>query len=439
MILLVTRQVQRYNCRWVLQNRVRNQSSEANIYNDDIYSLIIKDGFKGMDEISKIQEMNELTLNQIIETDNEEKLKQLMKNFQSDIKFSIGYGSGVFQQKGYDKSSLPQIDMIHISEDTNKFHETNLKQFPKHYSFLKYFGMGIIDKIQNYGAGVYFNPYITMKDDSNSESMIKYGVSSRKNLLIDLTEWSSLYLAGRLQKPVKFLKDEDSVIKLVNQYNLKNASVLALIMLNNSKNKKFSETKLYETISQISYMGDPRMLIGGENPNKVKNIVFKQFKNFQKLYNPIIRYLINESYIKKVTTNEFENNLDLMKTSKIINQLPLQFRRRLFKNYHKKYLTEFHNDESAKKLLSECIGGRRVNEQTAKYSTLRSELADNDIGPFTLAIAKDESLVKAITSTIKYTVAYPAFTQTIKGICTAGLIKSVKYAWEKKIKHWNLK
>ena len=93
---------------------------------------------------------------------------------------------------------------------------------------------------------------------------------------MDLSEWHSLYFAGRLQKPVNFITTNDPRVKFLNQYNLKNAMTIAIFLIDgegNSRQATFNERQLYEQITKLSYLGDFRMYIGGENPNKLKNIV----------------------------------------------------------------------------------------------------------------------------------------------------------------------
>ena len=66
----------------------------------------------------------------------------------------------------------------------------------------------------------------------------------------DLLEWDTLYLAGRLHKPVKILRDEPRV-RLANQVNLVSALRTALLLLP----EEFTEYDLYSTIAGLSYMG----------------------------------------------------------------------------------------------------------------------------------------------------------------------------------------
>lgn len=394
-------------------------------YRDEYYRTVVAQGYQGVKEDIKIGR-EEMT-NQYMHTNNEDRLEQLIDNFRSPIEFSFGYGLGVFEQSGYDIKKKPQIDMIHIVREPKRFHTSNLRQFAEHYSFLKMFGINSISKIGEYGAGVYFNPYVSMRDHDEQENMIKYGVISRKDALTDLSEWSSLYLAGRLQKPVKYLKEEgeEQMIQKLNQYNLKSAFGVALLMM---KEDRINEVKLYERIAQLSYMGDIRMLIGGENPNKVKNIVSKQYKNFQTLYEPITQYFVDQGVIRVLSETQQTQDLDdkirgfkLQLTSdkkmNIISQLPLQFRKKLYQSYEKKYSAELKRDSEAQRVLHQ-----------QSYDSVKP-------GIYVKSIANDEYFRKTLINTVKYTVAYPAVCQTLKGVFTAGLVKSFKYAWEKKVKN----
>lgn len=67
----------------------------------------------------------------------------------------------------------------------------------------------------------------------------------------DLLNWETLYLAGRMHKPVKILKD-DARVRLAQQVNLASALRTALLLLP----KDFTEEELYLTISSISYKGN---------------------------------------------------------------------------------------------------------------------------------------------------------------------------------------
>ena len=112
---------------------------------------------------------------------------------------------------------------------------------------------------------------------------IKYGVTTVDNLCADLLNWRTLYLAGRMHKPLRIIKD-DARVRLTQQVNLTSAVRAALLTLPDS----FSETQLFERIAGISYTGDPRMMLPAENRGKVTNIVSTQGPQFRELYHRLV-------------------------------------------------------------------------------------------------------------------------------------------------------
>lgn len=381
--------------RWVSRYHFRFNSSVSGFgpashttpYSDKYYQPIISEGFKGFDKLIIPKDFK--AANQDLDVPEKSKqlenLKSIINSFESPIKVSIGYGSGVFPQIGYEKENNEetQIDFINIVENNDKFHKQNLKQHPSHYSVKFPF---LIRLIQG-KSGIYFNPFV--KTDFG---IIKYGIISKNTSLIDLSEWSSLYFAGRLHKPVNFIKDEDEIIKFLNQFNLKNAMTLSILLI---EKNQFSEIELYEQITSLSYLGDFRMYIGGENPNKVKNIVDKQFLLFKKLYEPILEYFIHRNILVITDNNEinrtFRKNLTINNKIKLISTLPLQFRIKLYKMYQEKSIKEI--------------------------------VKDKDLG---------NNLIKVISKTITTS----SIKQAIKGFFSSGIIKSLKYAIAKQVKFW---
>jgi translocator assembly and maintenance protein 41 len=132
---------------------------------------------------------------------------------------------------------------------------------------------------------------------------IKYGVTTVDNLCSDLLNWRSLYLAGRMHKPLRIIKD-DARVRLTQQVNLTSAVRAALLTLP----QEFSETHLFERIAGISYMGDPRMMLPAENRGKVGNIVRNQAPQFKELYHrlvvglPGVHWPVQSSTIQQDTT-----------------------------------------------------------------------------------------------------------------------------------------
>lgn len=99
----------------------------------------------------------------------------------------------------------------------------------------------------------------------------------------DLLNWNTLYLAGRMHKPIRIIKD-DARVRLTQQVNLASAARAALLTLP----ERFDEKTLFEAIAGISYAGDPRMMLPAENRSKVANIVSRQSPQFHELYHRLI-------------------------------------------------------------------------------------------------------------------------------------------------------
>lgn len=290
----------------------KTTDSEVNhAENNDLY--LLEKGIKKTDERASqftnyLYKINRLPPNygdnQLLAIDKglQGELEAIVSHFESPIKYAFGYGSGVFQQAGYSKDAKkPQIDMIFGVTHPDHFHSLNIRQNPQHYSSLSYFGSDFISRFQEVGAGVYFNPFTNINGHD-----VKYGVVSMSRLLKDLATWDSFYLAGRLQKPVKVLKN-DLRVQYWNQLNLKAAATLVKHKLTTNKSgKDFSELEFYKEITALSYLGDIRYKLGGENPKKIDNIVEKNLENFKLYYEPIYKdvFLNNSTYLPQNFTLE---------------------------------------------------------------------------------------------------------------------------------------
>ncbi|KAK4213490.1 mitochondrial matrix Mmp37-domain-containing protein [Rhypophila decipiens] len=376
-----------------------------------------------------------------------EVLKQIPWAFRAPIRYAFAYGSGVFPQSKssgrvptdeeiraiHPKAPLAvqraqdgtpkMIDFIFGVSHTQHWHSLNMKQHRDHYSALASLGSGAVSYVQDHmGAGVYFNPYIVVNG-----ILIKYGVVQLSTLEKDLTTWDTMYLAGRLHKPVKILRD-DARIRVANQMNLISALRTALLLLP----PKFTEEELYGTIAGISYLGDPRMALPTENPSKVKNIVGNNMANFRRLYLPLIETLPNLEY-NDPGCNEKDwvwgdknltlvQDMDPIKRGNMVRRLPKAFRSRLYFQYQKKFAIpqlEFN------KMMEES-----QNEDTVAFKRREG-------GGFEQRIAQDspEELRQYIRTVIKQTIGWPATTQSLKGPLTSGLRKSWRYLMEKFAKY----
>ncbi len=146
------------------------------------------------------------------------------------VDFAIAYGSGVFKQSNHN-SSNSMIDLVLAVEDPLQWHSVQLMQHPEHYSSLRYLGPAAIVYVQEQlGAGVYYNtlapipgskqmsmhgqkryffdiyvwfPKYGLFLSTNVCLLVKYGVVRTSTLYSDLRDWNTLYLSGRMHKPVQ--------------------------------------------------------------------------------------------------------------------------------------------------------------------------------------------------------------------------------------------
>ncbi|CAI7656565.1 unnamed protein product [Penicillium pancosmium] len=331
----------------------------------------------------------------LINQEFKEALRQILWQFRAPIRYAFAYGSGVFTQTGASSSSSTH---------------------PSAPAAIKNMQQGS----DRFGAGVYFNTHITVNG-----TLIKYGVVNLDTLCTDLTQWNTLYLAGRLQKPVKILRDHPKV-RLANQMNLLSALRVALLLLP----EHFSEFELYSTIAGISYMGDLRMVLPAEDPGKVRNIVSGQMAHFRRLYAPLIENLPNVNFSDpRCSQNDWIDDpdailsmvqdMDPVKRGNMVRRLPESFREKVYFQYQSRY----------------AIPRADFDKMMAENNDSQDIVRRPQGGPFERRIASDESLQQEVSTSIMKTIRWPSTVQTIKGPLTAGLGKSWTYLKEKREKH----
>ncbi|ORY64841.1 mitochondrial matrix Mmp37-domain-containing protein [Pseudomassariella vexata] len=378
----------------------------------------------------------------IIDREFKECMRQLLWKFRAPIRYAFAYGSGVFPQSQGDKatesefkavhpnapvavqraqkSSPKMIDFIFGVSHTQHWHSLNLMQHRNHYSALGSLGSGAVSAVQDkWGAGVYFNTYVTIEGIT-----IKYGVVTLETLKRDLREWDTLYLAGRLHKPVKILRD-DPQVRMANQINLMSALRTALLLLPPT----FTERALYSTIAGISYLGDPRMAFPTENPQKVANIVSNNMQNFRRLYAPLVESLPNVTFDDPACNEpdwvwnqdsvlKLQQDMDPVKRGNMVRRLPKAFRAKLYFEYQKELQIP---QLDFNKLMEES-----KNEDAGSFKRQQG-------GGFEQRIAQDNpsQLRTHVRHVIKKTINWPSTTQSLKGPFTAGMRKTIRYLGEK--------
>lgn len=360
-------------------------------YLDKAYQPIILLGIAGLERLDIPKDFHAGNQEVVIDREQQRHLEGIVELFEAPILTLIGYGLGVLPQAGYNPEAQQQIDLIHVVDDLGAFHKRNTQQLPQHYSTTRVALLNLIQGLE----GIYFNPYCNI-----NHSVVKYGVVLRHGALRDLTEWLQMYFAGRMQKPVNYVRDNDAMVKFLNQFNLKNAMTLLVIILGGARlshrpqvQELFTERQLYEQITRLSYLGDFRMYVGGENPNKVKNIVEKQYALFKQVYEPIIDYFILKDYLVIVEhgpNKVFRPNLTVNNRIQLISTMPLGFRKRLYGMYMDKLIKE---------------------------------------------IAKDPQLADQLTLLVSRTIWLLLIKQAVRGIFSAGLLSLAKYAWAKNSKY----
>ncbi|XP_050719022.1 phosphatidate cytidylyltransferase, mitochondrial-like isoform X2 [Eriocheir sinensis] len=283
------------------------------------------------------------------------------------------------------------MDFIVAVRDPQEWHQVNMAQNPKHYSALRFGGPHFIGRVQeNWGAKVYFNTLVP-----THEGMIKYGVISHSSLVADLLDWDTLYVAGRLHKPVLLLhkESEDEELHTALKLNLFSAVHTALLLLP----ELFSEEQLYITLAGLSYAGDFRMYVG-EDQNKVKNIVGAQKHEFRSLYTPVLKEL--EEYVILDTLSGMGEQ-DTSPPARLyhLSMLPKRLQLMLIKEWNK-------------------------------------DRRNRDLEDVLRAAAHDTDVEDVIRKGIEDIVKVSSLTQSIKGILTAGALKSLRYSWSKVKKMW---
>ncbi|KAG8200439.1 hypothetical protein JTE90_000522 [Oedothorax gibbosus] len=308
----------------------------------------------------------------------------IISRFPKNYSLAFAYGSSVFPQSNKLVDNTAMVDFIFAVDNPSSWHKSNMEMNHNHYSLVKYAGSEFIKNLQeHFGAKVYFNTLVNVEN-----RLIKYGVISTSNLIEDLLDWQTLYISGRLHKPVQILnKIENLELQSALKTNLQSALHSALLCLPET----FTEEELYIKIAELSYCGDFRMYFG-EDKQKVQKIVKNQMPHFKKLY---------------------AEELQLM---------PL-----LYWSQNKSIIEQ--DNSSATTLHHLFLLPKRVQHNL--LVTWNRDGRFRDMEDVLQSVAHDPDCSEMVKKAIQNITLLPSITQSAKGILTAGVLKSIKYSSRK--------
>lgn len=195
----------------------------------------------------------------------------------------------------------------------------------------------------------------------------KYGVIDKDFFIEALHSWNSFYIPGRFQKNVLEVVSNNEIKNAISE-NRENAMFISLLM----SEKKVSLTDILVKLCNMSYAGDTRMAIA-ENPHKVVNIVKGSKQEFINIYESIIK---KYAQIKDEMITIIPEKLETK-----INDIPSSLKEYLLENN-----VDINDNKIVEKYVLEYLSN--INKKESTY-------------------------------------------QTIKGLKTNGLVRSIKYAYQK--------
>ena len=301
----------------------------------------------------------------------EQDIKTRITNFIKTLPTTVSvkaYGSSIAYQSGYKENEKKQVDLIVIVDDIKKFYEENLKKNKQMYKLTPrlYFKHAKSSSLKK-AAGICYTTDIEYGQDT-----YKMGVIEKADVIDDLLNWKTFYIAGRFQKEM-FTAKKDEQIEKANEINKRNALTIALLLLD-KKNPTLND--LYEKICSLSYMGDSRKSFKAEDPNKIKKLASGSKEHFDKEFTAKTDLFTVDKDEKITVDNE--------KVLRMIDKLPIELKMK----------------------ISDEVGDKRLSEATIEIR-------------------------KAITDYLTTIIKKSSMGQTKKGILTTGPKNSIGYALAK--------
>lgn len=90
-------------------------------------------------------------------------LEDIVAQFNAPIRYAFAYGSGVFEQDGYNQEEKPMLDFMFAVTHADHWHSINMNQFPGHYPLhARALGSSYVSRIEDISPGVWFNTHVPM-------------------------------------------------------------------------------------------------------------------------------------------------------------------------------------------------------------------------------------------------------------------------------------
>lgn len=290
-------------------------------------------------------------------------IKDFLQNHPETIA-AYGYGSGVMPQSK-NSSEKKEIDLILIVEDLLEYFHKNLEMNEQEFSksSRKFFEKASLKDLEK-GAPIAYISHINYKDE-----LFKTGVISKERLISSCRERVSSYVPFRLEKPCAKIFCNDGEIENAILYDRQMTLLLCLLLLNN---KESNLHDLFIKIASISYLGDFRVKIKCEDPNKVPKLVNNQLEYFIEDYSEV-----NKGYYS-IENDRLVINYDAI--NRDLELLPPVIKNILSTSYIKEAdlpiisqkLIKYYKHESEKEALKQAIKGiKTVGPEIAFNYALR--------------------------------------------------------------------
>jgi translocator assembly and maintenance protein 41 len=194
-----------------------------------------------------------------------------------------------------------------------------------------------------------------------------------------------------MHKPIRIITD-DARVRLTQQVNLTSAVRTALATLPES----FDERLLFERIAGLSYAGDIRMSLPAESRGKVSSIVTAQAPQFRELYHRLTVGLPSVHWAGSTVSQD--------------------------------------TSPAARAALVRKLPGSLRAKVEAHYTARAPR--EGDEGAFYARVGEDAGLPQVVQREIANIVRPHATMQTVKGVVSAGPVKSARYVSAKVGKWW---